>query len=147
MVVVFYSDEPERFCKGTRLKLGDRDVIIEQARPIKDGVILAFEGVTDRNEAETLKGSKLFLAKADRRRLGDDEYWPEDLIGLEAFDGDGNHLGSVSDVALDAAQARLVISTVDGRTVEVPFVDELVPDVDVDGGQVVLRPIRGLLDD
>lgn len=145
VVAVFYSDEPERLGAGTQLLLDDRQVEIQRSRRGKDGVIVTLDSVADRNAAEALKGSRLFLAKSDRRSLSEGEYWPEDLIGLEAVDTDGNRLGTVADVVLDAAQQRLVISTIDERTVEVPFVDELVPEVSIPDGRVVVQPVEGLV--
>ena len=145
VAVVFYSDEPERFGAGTSLILDSRPVEIQRARRGKDGVIVTFDGVTDRNAAEELKGSHLFLAKSDRRELEEGEYWPEDLRGLQVVDQEGNRLGIVTDVVLDSAQTRLVITTTDERTVEVPFVDELVPEVSIPDGRVILNPLEGLI--
>jgi len=143
VAVVFYSDEPERFGKGTRLRLGERDVTIERARPGKDGRIVTFAGVADRNAAEALQGAQLYLARADLRQLEDGEFWPDDLIGLEAVDQNGRRLGALTDVLLDSAQIRLVISGSEGDF-EVPFVSALVPEVLIDEGRVVINSVEGL---
>ena len=87
------------------------------------------EGVADRTAAEGLRRSELTIAAEDRRALGDDEYWPEDLVGLPATTPDGIVLGLVTDVVLGASQDRLVVTTAAGDVVEVPFVTALVPEV------------------
>ena len=144
MVVVFYSDDPSRFGTGTSLLLGDRPVEIVRVRSGKDGQIVALQGVGDRNEAETLKGSVLYLSKSDRRELEPGEYWPEDLVGLEAFAPEGQRLGVVAEVVLDAAQPRLVVAA-DRGNFEIPFVDELVPEVRLAEGHLIVDPVDGLL--
>ncbi len=58
----------------------------------------------------------------------------------------GADLGEVVGLELGAAQDRLVVTLTDGREVLVPFVEALVPEVDVDGGRVVLDAPAGLLD-
>ena len=102
-----------------------------------------FAGIEDRTAAESLRGAVLTIPAAERRDLEEDEFWPDDLVGLEARTPQGRVLGRVSRVVSGAAQDRLVIDTGSGE-VEVPFVDPLVPEVDVAGGRVVIDPPGGL---
>lgn len=135
------TDDPDRFAVGSPL-VTDRglDLVIRASRPYRDrGLILAFEGIKDRNAAEELRGSLLTIALDDRRELGEDEFWTEDLVGLEVVDPDGMRLGEVVAVDLGAAQDRLVVRTDEGDDVLVPFVDEIVSDP-VDGRLVVDAP-------
>jgi 16S rRNA processing protein RimM len=81
----------------------------------------------------------------ERRGLGENEYWPEDLVGLDARDPEGNDLGKISSLVTGGAQDRLVIVG-EGTRFEVPFVTELVPEVDVSGGYVVVNRIEGLIE-
>ena len=98
---------------------------------------MAFADVGDRNAAEEIRNEDVFVA--ERRSLADHEFWPEDLIGLEVRPGGG----VVVDVVVGSAQDRLVIER-DRGTFEVPFVDDLVPVVDVDGGFVEIVELPGL---
>ncbi len=98
---------------------------------------MAFEEVTDRGTAESIRN--LFVFVEARRELGDEEFWPEDLIGLQVRP-DG---GTVVDVAFGTAQDRLVIER-EGVRFEVPFVEALVPLVDVEAGYVEVAEIDGL---
>lgn len=145
MVAVFYSDDPARFGAGTRLRIDARDVLVERARPSRDGVIVTLAGVDDRDAAESLRGKQLWLRRADRRQLEPGEFWPEDLIGSQVEDPSGSAIGIVSGVVLDAPQPRLVIQTA-GGSVDVPFVDALVPEVDLPNRRIVVTSIAGLID-
>lgn len=103
----------------------------------KQGYQVMFEEAVTREQAEILRGRSIFATK--RRRLGDDEFWPSDLVGLEVRPGGGVVVG----VDHGPAQDRLVIER-DGRRFDVPFVDELVPLVDPAGGFVEITEIEGL---
>jgi 16S rRNA processing protein RimM len=92
--------------------------------------------------AEAIRGNDVIAT--ERRELGENEYWPEDLVGLEVRDTDGSHVGQVATLITGGAQDRLVIDAADGRF-EVPFVAALVPEVDVAGGVVVIATIEGLI--
>jgi 16S rRNA processing protein RimM len=125
------SDDPSRFAAGSVLRIEGTagDVAVVASQPHPDGVIVYLEGVADRTAAEHLSRRELTIAAEDRRPLGDDEYWPEDLVGLPATTPDGIVLGLVTGVVLGSSQDRLVVTTAAGDVVEVPFVSALVPEV------------------
>ena len=65
-------------------------------RPTKEGeAVIAFEGIADRNQAEALKGSELFVERAALPEAGEDEFYHADLIGLEVRDSEGRVLGKI----------------------------------------------------
>ncbi len=140
------SDDPGRFRPGTVvLTEADRRLVVSSMRPYRDrGLIVAFEGILDRPQAETLRGSSLTVASDDRRSLEAGEWWPEDLVGLEVVNAVGVTLGTVEDVVVGSFQDRLLVSTPGGRLVEVPFVDEFVGDPS--DGRIVVTPPPGLFD-
>ncbi len=126
------SDHPGRFAVACRFLTDEqpaRELVVAGVREHKDGFLVYFEGIVDRNAAEALQGVTLTIAAGDRRDLGDDEFWPEDLEGLIVLAPDGTHLGTVTGVILGDAQDRLVVTAQDGARVEVPFVDAIVGEV------------------
>lgn len=141
VTVVPDTDDPDRFVRGAVLTTDDgREVTIRSVKPYRDrGLIVAFEGVVDRPAAERLRGAMLTVTVADRRALGDGEYWPDQLVGLEARSPTGELLGTVTGVDFGTAQDRLVVSTTDGVEVLVPFVDQIVGDP-VAGAVVIDAP-------
>lgn len=105
-----------------------------------------FEGCTDRNQAEQLRGTLLRVALDESDVPEDpDEFYDHQLIGLGAYDLDGTHLGEVVNVAHGAAQDLLVIKTPDLREALVPFVAALVPTVDLAQNRVVIADRPGLV--
>ena len=113
------------------------------------GILARFEGVTDRNAAEDLRGVRLYVPRSRLPRIqDDDEYYQADLIGLAAVLGDGSALGRVRAVQNFGAGDLLEID-VPGRknTLLVPFTRAIVPTVDVTAGRIVIAPPPGLLDE
>lgn len=127
---------------GDRVYVGGDELQIRSLRRGDKGWQVAFEGHGDRDSVEPLRGFDVLTA--DRRQLGDDEFWAEDLIGLDATDDRGRQLGTVTEVIFGPAQDRLVITGELG-TLEVPFVADLVPMVDVGSGQVEVNWVDGLV--
>jgi 16S rRNA processing protein RimM len=95
------------------------------------GVIAMAEGITDRDAAEALRGMRLYVPRRRLPETEEDEFYHEDLIGLEARDPDGNVLGRVAAVFDFGAGDLLEIATEDGGKELVPFTREVVPAVDL----------------
>ena len=94
--------------------------------------------------ADTLRGVVFQIPAAQRRPLGEAEFWPDDLIGATAVGPLGETLGTVAGVEFAEAQDRLVIETPDGGRVEVPFVSAIVPTIDLEAGLITVDPPEGL---
>lgn len=114
---------------------------VARARWHKDRLLLTFEEVADRNRAEEIRNTLLVGAPDD---LGDDAWYLDDLVGLEVR-VEGEARGTVTGIVEGTAQDLLEVEIGD-RRVLVPFVGEIVPEVDVEAGFVVLTPPGGLLD-
>jgi 16S rRNA processing protein RimM len=140
------SDHPGRFAAGARVWTREgRELVVVSVSQYRDrGLIVGFEGVGDRAGAEGLRGSVLGVPRDARRDLGQGEFWPDELIGLEAVTPDGRVLGVVGAVDIGTAQDRVVVRTPDGRDVLVPFVAEIVGDPQ--GGRLEIRDPGGLFE-
>lgn len=171
VTVRLYTDDPEwRFEPDSVLysQDGETEYIVEGSRTFKDRWILKLEGVDDRNAAEALNGVELYGEVDDAEdMLEADEWYPKDLIGLEARLVEGNGLGlpagqvvgKVADVIDSPAQSllkiRLTEPVVTGqnskgedvveKTALVPFVEALVPDIDLEEQYLTLNPPGGLI--
>jgi len=109
-------------------------------------VIAHLGGVDDRNAAEALRGTRLYVPRAALPPTGDDEFYYADLIGLAAMRPDGTPFGVVAGVANHGAGEILDIRLADGdRVVSVPFTRAVVPEVDVAGGRIVIDPPQALV--
>ena len=144
------TDEPERrFAVGNRLLVADSDrtLVIESARDHGSRVCLHFAGIDDRTAAESLTGLLLEVERAPGERPEDpDEYYDDDLLGLAVLTVDGEPVGEVTEVLHLPAQDLFAVRTPDSREVLIPFVSEIVPEVDLDAGRIMIRPPEGLLE-
>lgn len=111
------------------------------------GVLLArIAGVTDRNAAERLKGVRLYVQRAALPEPEAEEFYQADLLGLDAWLGDGTRLGKVSAVHDFGAGASLEIEETSGKTIIVPFTTAAVPEIDIKGGKIVVELPEELVD-
>ncbi len=145
------TDAPEvRLAAGAMLFTDPDDrgpLTVESSRDQNGRLMVAFEGVPDRNAAEKLRNTMLLVDAADIPPSDDpEEFHDTALMGLRAVLVDGSALGEVTDVLHLPHGDVLVISTDEGAEVLVPFVKAIVPDVDVAGGRLVVDPPEGLLD-
>jgi 16S rRNA processing protein RimM len=106
-------------------------------------LVLALAGVGDRTAAEAVRGC-LLLADVDIETQDDDEYHDLALMGLEVRDRSGVVLGSIHEVLHLPGQDVLAVARPVGPELLVPFVTEIVPEVDVEGGFVVVDLPEGL---
>jgi 16S rRNA processing protein RimM len=106
----------------------------------KGGVVAKLEGVADRNGAEALKGTELYVARAALPEPAEEEYYHADLIGLRAELADGTRLGRIVAVHDFGAGDLLEVAREGRATVMLPFTLAAVPVVDVAGGRLVVEP-------
>lgn len=146
-VQVFTDDPDGRFVPGEQFVTEPASagpLTITSARWNKAILVLGFAEVADRNRAEQLRGTQLFI---DAEEAEDDgEGWYEhDLVGLKAM-VDGVQVGTVSALVTGTAQDLLVIERPGTADLLVPFVEEIVPEIDLEAGIVLLTPPAGLLE-
>jgi 16S rRNA processing protein RimM len=112
-----------------------------------DRLIARIDGVVDRAAAEALKGTQLFLPREALPAIeGEDEYYVEDLMGLQAELRDGSAYGEIVAVHDFGAGQVLEIAPANGPTVMFPFTVQAVSLVDVAAGRMVVDPPPGLVD-
>jgi len=112
----------------------------------KGGLVARIAGVEDRDRAEALRGTRLYLARAALPPTAEDEYYHADLIGLDAVLGDGALVGRVRAVHDFGAGDMLELDRPGGPPVVVPFTRTAVPVVDLAAGRIVIDPPPGLLE-
>lgn len=107
--------------------------------------ILKLHNVDDRNKAESLKGAKIFIPEGAAYKTEEDEYFIDDLIGMNVVDTAGTKLGTIRDVLNYPAHDVYVISN-DTKEILVPAVQEYVREVNLNTGTVMISIIDGLSD-
>ena len=148
------SDFPQRFTEpGTRWIRGrgqsEKEVQLLSGRqlPGKDLFVVRFEGVNNRTAAEGLVHQELLVAADDIPELEEGEFHVKDLQGLNVLlQSKAEPIGVVVDLHHGGNDLLEIELKADGRRCLVPFVDAIVPEVDLEQGWLLITPPKGLLD-
>lgn len=119
---------------------GQRRFRLRVTGAAKGVAIATLQGVTDRNAAEALIGTRLYVPRQRLPRPDEDEFYLTDLIGLRVEREDGSDFGTVKAVYDFGAGDVLEVTRPDGRLEMLPFTKACVPVVDVAGGRLVVAP-------
>ena len=153
------TDEPERrFADGARLRTQapaggaphgpgrPAELTVVASRWHQSRLLVTFAELRDRTQAEAARGL-LLVVDVDLAEKPEDpeEFYDHQLVGLRVEKTDGTPVGTLTEVVHATAQDLLAISAEDGREILVPFVSQLVPEVDLVGGRVVVEDLPGLL--
>ena len=126
---------------------GARLFEIESLRVTPKALSARLKGVTSRDEAEALTGTKLYVPHSRLPAREEDEWYHTDLIGISALDREGVAIGSVVAVHNFGAGDLLEIRPASGgNTVLMLFTRDTVPEVDVEGGWLRIAPPDGLFE-
>lgn len=128
---VFIQDDQGRFAP----------VAVRVNRLAKDAVFLNVQGVDDRDAAEKLRGQMLYVDRAHAVRLGEDENFICDLVGLRGVDSEGGELGTLREVLQPGGNDVYVFAGARGQTL-VPALKSVVVKVDLEAGKMLLDARR-----
>ena len=121
---------------------GAAALTVTAARPVKDGLIARTKEIGTKEQADALRGLRLYVPRTSLPEPDEDEFYLADLIGLEARSPEGEVLGRIKAVQNFGASDMLEIDPGDGRpTWYLPFTREAVPEVRLAEGHVLaVRP-------
>ena len=144
------TDEPEvRFAVGSVLRAedGQRTFTVAGARDHSGRLLVRFAELPDRTAVERARGTRLVVdVPADQTPEAEEEYYDRQLIGLAVRDAAGTEVGRVTAVVHLPAQDLLEVDTAGGARL-IPFVEALVPQVELVDGFLGLADLPGLLGD
>ena len=143
-----YTQDPSAIANyGTLEDERGRAIEIESVRVTPKALIARIRGVTTREAAEALNRTKLYVERARLPERGEEEWYHADLIGLAAIDAQGEEIGTVVAVQNFGAGDLIEIRPAKGGpTVLVPFTRDTVPEVDVEGGRLIVAPPEALFE-
>lgn len=147
------SDFPERFFELDDVWLShDADIKnprkarVRQVQELSPGFFLCYlEGTQYRDQSEALVGSFFCLPQSEAYELPEDMFYASDLLEYQVYHVNGEHLGSVTQV-IQSHQDLIEFADHQGKTHWIPFVRELVPEVNTETQQLIIDPIEGLLE-
>ncbi|MFF4019834.1 ribosome maturation factor RimM [Streptomyces sp. NPDC001843] len=146
------TDEPElRLAPGAVLTTEPASagpLTIATGRVHSGRLLLRFEGVADRNAAEALRNT-LLIAEVDPDELPEeeDEYYDHQLVDLDVVTEDGAEVGRITEISHLPTQDLFIVERPDGTEVMIPFVAEIVTEIDLEEQRAVIAPPPGLIDD
>ncbi|MCX5109036.1 ribosome maturation factor RimM [Streptomyces sp. NBC_00378] len=145
------TDEPElRLGPGAVLATepaGAGPLTIETGRVHSGRLLLRFEGVRDRTAAEALRNT-LLIADVDPAELPEDpeEFYDHQLMDLDVVLVDGTEIGRITEITHLPSQDLFIVERPDGSEVMIPFVEEIVTEIDLAEQRAVITPPPGLID-
>lgn len=148
------SDFWEATLESKHLKFGivdgkevvTRPVVFKTVRPHGNSYVVVIDGVDDRNSAEELIGAEIFIEESDIDVEMPEYPLPFQLMGLTVKDEEGETLGELTGIMQSGAHDVYEVKGGE-KDFLVPAVPEFVVSIDLDEGEMVLRPIPGLIED
>jgi len=124
---------------------GEREVAVVGVRPHGRAMLLLLEGVSDRNAAELLRGTRVEVERALLPPLEPGEYYLVDLIGAAVFDADGARIGEVIGIATHPTTDAIQVKLKDGRVGEQALTAPWVTRVDAEAKRIELATLDGMI--
>ncbi len=148
VVVDAYSDAPERFQPGSVLTATfpsgkTARLVVAAIRPFQERLLVRFEGVGTRTEAESLHGADLTIARNEVKPLPEGQHYRFELVGLAVHSREGELLGEVADVFSTGSNDVYVVRGPRGEIL-LPAIAGVIVGIDLDRKTMTVAPPPGL---
>jgi 16S rRNA processing protein RimM len=145
VAVLVISEVPERFEAGATVWTeGGHALTVSSARSHGDRLLVRFDGVADREQADALRGTLLVVPESASPKLPEDTWWDHQIVGCEVETDTGLVLGDVRDVIHTAANdVWSVFDAAENETL-IPVIADVIVAVDVAVKRIVVREVPGL---
>ena len=143
--------EEERFKKGSKLLItrGNqliREVIVESYRNHKNFLLVKFEGIDSVEEAEKLKNLQIKIDSDEVGELEENEFYFHEIIGCQVFDENDRNLGEIIGILTPGANDVWVIKGEEGKEILIPYIEDVVKQIDIINKKVNIEVMEGLID-
>jgi len=119
---------------------------ISSHRQHKGFDLLKFEGYTNINDIEHLKGSYLKISEDQLTDLHDGEYYYFEIIGCSVYTTEGEKLGEVKEILSPGANDVWVVAREKSKDLLIPYIENVVKEIDTKMKEIIIEPMEGLLD-
>ncbi len=144
------TDDAARFRKIKKVVLDagkeELELEIEGVKFFKKFAILKFKGIDNINDIEKYKGKELYVRRENAQKLGRDEYFVGDLIGIKVAEDTGRVLGILKDVMETGANDVYVVEMENHKELLIPAIRQCILNVDVEAGEMEVHLLEGLLE-
>ena len=142
-----WCDSPEFLCEfDTLYYKSGTPVNIIKSRVAKNIVVMKIEGIDTVEQAQAIRNRVLYMDRNDVE-LEKGSYFIQDLIGLTVIDEDTKEVyGKISDVTETGANDVYHVKREDGKMFYVPAIPQVVMNVDLENGEMIIKPLDGLFE-
>lgn len=137
------TDFPDRFSPQEMVYIDGSSVRIEGNKWHKGRVILKLATVDSVEAAERLRGRFLEIPESELRPLPEDQYYQFQLIGMETWTSDGEHLGQIVSILPTGSNDVYVVHGEQGELL-IPAIEDVVKFVELEKGRIIVEVIEGL---
>jgi len=140
------TDREEHFAVGRELRAGNISHRIERALWIKGQVCLKLSGIDSVEAAAELRGQSLSVPEALLEPLPEGQFYLYQVVGMQVYDSGGRHLGEIREVLTTGGNDVYIMQGQQGEIL-LPAIEDVVKEVDVAAGRMVVEPMEGMLPD
>jgi len=140
------TDIPDRFAQIERVYIRHRPFRVRGTRTVQRGILLQLEGIDDPEAVDKLRGAAIEIPIAEIAPLPEGQYYIHDLIGLKVQTVQGQVLGHLREVIETGSNDVYVVARQEKDEVLVPAIKDVVKEIDLHTGRMVIDPIPGLFD-
>lgn len=145
------SDFKERFTVGSTVYVIDKHeqvvtLTIDGSRTQQELLLLHFDGYDTIESVEPFKGCTLKIEEIQQTALAAHEYYYHEIIGCTVYTVEGEELGEIDAILSPGANDVWVVQTKDKKEILLPYIEQVVKDVDVDNKRVYIELMEGLID-
>lgn len=149
--VMRITDFEERFAVGKIVYAVKDDetqneLVIAAHRIHKGFDLIVFEGLDNINDVEYLKGAQLKITEDQLTDLDEGEFYYHEIIGCDVYTNDGEKLGTIKEILSPGANDVWVVKRPKGKDILIPYISEVVIQIDINAQKIVIEPMEGLLD-
>ncbi|MBT3390222.1 MAG: 16S rRNA processing protein RimM [Chloroflexi bacterium] len=148
MLMSVWTDFPERLLPGNILYVGEayQPLKIESVRWHRQDVLIAFDGLLDREQVGEFRNQIISVRAADSPELDEGEYYLHQLLGLQVIeDATGHLLGSVEKIIDTGANDVFLVRSPDGGEILLPDIESVVLSIDLNVSQIRVHLLPGLI--
>ena len=128
-----------------KLKKEEVELEIEEVKYQKNMVLLKLKGINTIEEAEKLRNAYIEIDRKDAVPLKKNEYFIADLLGLDVFTDTGEKLGILDDIYNNGSSDIFVVKNELGKQFLLPYINEVVKNIDLELGKIIVHLIDGLI--
>lgn len=147
----YYGNDPDSLVglKDARIvkSNGDKiDIKIKRIRRAKNILILSFNGVDSIEDAQILTGSLVHVKRTDLTKLEDNEYYQEDIIGIQVYNESGELIGTLDSVFETGSNDVYVVKR-GKKEILIPAISQVIKEVDIAKKTMRVHLLEGMRDD